>query len=122
MSRTVSEPRETVDSKPEDRGRTERLFPSSETLAVVTNETRRAIISTLWRADDAPLRFSSLRRRSGVDTSARFNYHLQRLRHRFVCDTGDGYELTADGERFVSALRAVPSLDDPSDTTGTRDD
>lgn len=81
-----------------------------ESLQLVTDETRRAIVTTLWNADE-PLRFSTLRRRAGIRDSGRFNYHLQKLRRRCVRDTGDGYALTAQGERFIAAMCAVPALE-----------
>lgn len=86
-------------------------LPSMEALHLVTNETRRAIVETLWEADDAPLRFTILRQRSGVEESARFNYHLQKLLGRCVRDAAPGYELTPRGERFIAAMCAVPSPD-----------
>jgi citrate synthase len=86
-------------------------LPPMESLRLVTDETRRAILTTLWNADE-PLRFSTLRRRAGISDSGRFNYHLQKLRRRrCVRDTGNGYELTADGEQFIAAIRAVPALE-----------
>jgi hypothetical protein len=85
-------------------------LPPVETLALVTDETRRAIVATLWNAE-RPLRFSTLRRRSGIEESSRFNYHLDRLREQCVRDTGDGYVLTLRGERFVEALAGVPTVD-----------
>ena len=89
-------------------------LPPIETVPLVTDETLRAIVTTLWDADE-PLRFSTLRRRSGVAESARFNYHLQKLLRRCVRDTGDGYELTTQGDRFVAAMCAVPRIDDRAD-------
>lgn len=100
-----------MDSRTPERNRDDIALPAAETLRLMTDETRRAILTTLWTADDTPLRFSTLRRRSNVGGSARFNYHLQQLRDDVVRDSGDGYELTARGERFVAALTEVPSLD-----------
>jgi hypothetical protein len=80
----------------------------------VTDESRRTIITTLWEADE-PLRFSTLRRRSGIAESARFNYHLQKLLRKCVRDTGEDYELTTQGERFVAVMCTVPRLDGPAE-------
>jgi hypothetical protein len=90
-------------------------LPSPEALALLTDETRRAIVEALWAAGDPPLPFSALRRQSGVDESARFNYHLTQLLGRYVREADDGYELTRRGEQFVGALRAVPTLGDGPD-------
>lgn len=85
-------------------------LPPMESLQVLTDETRRAIVTTLRDADE-PLQFSTLRRRAGIGDSGRFNYHLQKLRQRCVRTTEDGYELTPAGERFIAALCAVPALE-----------
>lgn len=50
------------------------------------------------------LSFSELRRRVGAEDSGRFNYHLGKLRDRFVEKTDDGYELTYAGEQMVTAV------------------
>jgi len=113
MAQTISGRCDPEDSEGERSG-PDGTLPSMETLQLVTDETRRAIVTTLWGADE-PLRFSALRRRSGIAESARFNDHLQKLLRKCVRDTGEGYELTAQGERFVAALCAVPRLDDRSD-------
>ncbi|WP_436930697.1 DUF7347 domain-containing protein [Halosimplex halobium] len=89
-------------------------LPAPETLELATDETRRTILTTLWRAE-GPLGFAVLRRRTGVDGSGRFNYHLQRLLGRCVRDAGEGYELTPRGERFVAALAAVPPVAEAGD-------
>jgi DNA-binding HxlR family transcriptional regulator len=113
MTQAMSGQRDPGDPEGEQRGPDDAL-PPMETLQLVTDETRRAIVTTLWDADE-PLRFSTLRRQSGITESARFNYHLQKLLRRCVRDTGEGYELTVQGERFVAAMCAVPRLDDRSD-------
>lgn len=112
MSQTASERPDASEPETSAPTRTGESLPSPETLRLVTDETRRAIVTTLWGADETPLRFTELRHRSGVQQSARFNYHLQELLGQCVHDTGDGYELTDDGERFVTAMVAVPPLDD----------
>jgi DNA-binding HxlR family transcriptional regulator len=113
MAQAISSQRGRRDSEGDRSGPDDTLSPM-ETLQLVTDETRRAIITTLWNADE-PLRFSTLRRRSGIAESARFNYHLQQLLERCVRDTGEGYELTVQGERFVAAMCAVPRLDEQAD-------
>jgi len=115
MPQTVSERIEPAALETSAQPRTEEALPSLETLQLVTNETRRAIVTTLWKAEDTSLRFTTLRRRSEVEQSARFNYHLQKLLGKCVRAAEDGYELTVDGERFVAAMAAVPTLDDSDD-------
>ncbi|MFB6268450.1 MAG: winged helix-turn-helix domain-containing protein [Halobacterium sp.] len=73
------------------------------------DETRVAILRALveHRRDaptDPALSFSELRRRVGASDSGRFNYHLGKLRGRFVENTDDGYELTFAGERMATAV------------------
>jgi hypothetical protein len=113
MAQAKSSQREPEDPESQRSG-SDGALPPAETLQLVTDETRRAIVTTLWDADE-PLRFSTLRNRSGIAESARFNYHLQRLLRRCVRDSGEGYELTAQGERFIAAMRTVPRLDGPTE-------
>jgi hypothetical protein len=73
------------------------------------DETRVAILRALVehrRADpkEPHLSFSELRKRVGASDSGRFNYHLGKLRDRFVEKTDDGYELTFAGERMATAV------------------
>jgi predicted nicotinamide N-methyase len=113
MTQAISSQYDPGDSEGERSGPDGRL-PPMETLELVTDETRRAIVTTLSEAEE-PLRFSTLCRRSGVAESARFNYHPQKLLRKRVPDTGEGYELTARGTRFVAAMCAVPRLDGRAD-------
>ncbi|MGB9964295.1 ArsR/SmtB family transcription factor [Halobacterium hubeiense] len=69
----------------------------------VADELRVRILRELWEADD-PLSFSALRDRVDVADSGRFNYHLSKLRGRFVEQTADGYDLRLAGNRLVGAL------------------
>ncbi len=52
---------------------------------------------------EAPLSFSELRQRVGIDDTGRLNYHLRELCGRFVRDGESGYELGTAGERVVLA-------------------
>ncbi|APW97547.1 transcriptional regulator [Halobiforma lacisalsi AJ5] len=56
----------------------------AEAFALVSNETRLAILEALWAADERPVSFSELRREVGMRDSAQFNYHLQKLTGHFV--------------------------------------
>jgi hypothetical protein len=80
---------------------------------LIAHDVRRAIRLALWGADGEPLEFSTLRHEAGVEESARFNYHLQRLVGPCVSDRDVGCELTPAGEQFVLALSSVPAVTDP---------
>lgn len=76
---------------------------------LVADETRAGILHALAqrmreRPDDPTLGFSDLRRAVGVRDSGNFNYHLDKLRGRFVEEVGDGYTLTYPGSAVVAAL------------------
>lgn len=79
----------------------------------VADELRVDILRTLWEADD-PLAFSDLRARLDVRDSGRFNYHLGKLRGRFVEQTEDGYRLRFAGQRLVTALYSGVYTEDAS--------
>ncbi|MFB6103185.1 MAG: transcriptional regulator [Haloplanus sp.] len=91
------------------------LDPVSETLSTLSHPHRLEILLALTRAD-APVDYSSLRAATSVDDKGQFNYHLRRLRGRFVVGGDDGYAPTAAGR---SALRTILSDDhlrsEPSD-------
>jgi DNA-binding transcriptional ArsR family regulator len=83
----------------------------SDAFAALGDETRVAILEALVDArredpDNPELSFSALRERVGVADSGRFNYHLGKLRGRFVEGTADGYELTNAGCVIVGAILA----------------
>lgn len=95
-----------------DAGRT--LAPD-EAFSALANETRMAILRTLWEAidhtaDSSALSFSELYDRVGAGDSGRFNYHLGKLRDHFVRRTDDGYELTDAGLQVVqTVVRGTPT-------------
>lgn len=65
----------------------------------------RALSDRLREAPDSPeLGFSDLRRRVGIRDSGNFNYHLEKLRGRFVTKTDGGYQLAPAGLQVVAAL------------------
>nr|WP_303647798.1 ArsR family transcriptional regulator [Haloarchaeobius amylolyticus] len=77
----------------------------------MSDPTRVGIVEALVAArredpGDPTLSFSALRDRVGVDDSGRFNYHLGKLRGRFVERTDDGYELSYAGEQVAAAILA----------------
>ncbi|WP_255151876.1 DUF7351 domain-containing protein [Halorarius halobius] len=58
------------------------------------------------REGETPLSFSALRRRTGIDDSGRFNYHLGKLVDTFVEKGADGYGLSYAGSAIVAAVIA----------------
>jgi DNA-binding transcriptional ArsR family regulator len=81
----------------------------------LADETRVAILDALAEhrrekdSDpdaDTGLSFSELRRAVGAEDSGGFNYHLDRLRDRFVYQDDDGYHLTYAGVSVVAAIRS----------------
>ncbi|WP_416840589.1 winged helix-turn-helix domain-containing protein [Haloferax sp. DFSO52] len=85
----------------------------ADAFAIVADETRLEILEALWESPDRPVPFSDLRRRVGVDDSARFNYHLGKLRGQFVRKTDDGYDFRHAGEKVVRAVLAGTFNEDP---------
>ena len=76
---------------------------------VLSNETRRRVLEVLAERlrrspEDPTLGFSDLRRRVGVRDSGNFNYHLTKLRGRFVTKSDGGYRLAPAGLEVVTAL------------------
>lgn len=75
----------------------------AEAFAALSDPTRVTVLRTLWEADD-PLSFSDLQEAVGMRDSGQFNYHLGRLRGRFVTNDEAGYRLRVAGRRVVGAL------------------
>ncbi|WP_435153723.1 DUF7347 domain-containing protein [Haladaptatus sp. DFWS20] len=73
-----------------------------DALGTLASEHRIAILRELATAEK-PLAFSELRERVGIRDTGRFNYHLTKLRSRFVREIDEGYELGHAGERVVLA-------------------
>ncbi|WP_439025400.1 ArsR/SmtB family transcription factor [Haloarchaeobius sp. DT45] len=83
----------------------------SEAFDALSDPTRVAIVEALVAArrenpESPGLTFSDLRDRVGVSDSGRFNYHLGKLRGRFVERTDGGYELNYAGRQVASAILA----------------
>jgi hypothetical protein len=79
-----------------------------DALSTLASEHRIAILQALATADK-PLTFLELRERVGIRDTGRFNYHLSKLRERFVRETDDGYDLGHAGERVILAAADVDS-------------
>jgi hypothetical protein len=83
----------------------ERRSPEA-VFGLLGDESRLRILQALGETPDEPVPFAELHRRSGVDDSGRFNYHLGKLRGTFVRRTDDGYELTYAGRQVIGAMHA----------------
>ena len=104
-----------------------------DVFAVLGNETRFAIIQSLWELyepedpanvvkfselydSDSGVSFSELYDRVGYGDTGNFNYHLEKLTDHFVRQTDAGYELTEAGFEIARAVvagtvREHPRLD-----------
>jgi hypothetical protein len=78
-------------------------IPPEDIFSVLQNEVRLAVLRVLWAAEDDPVSYTELERRSTVDTN-NFNYHVDQLVGHFVRRTEDGYELRQAG---TAVLRVV---------------
>lgn len=77
---------------------------AGEVFSVLGNETRLAILRTLWEADDRALPFSELYDGVEIDDSGQFSYHLDKLVGQFVTDTDGGYRLTQAARHVNGAI------------------
>lgn len=89
-----------------------RLSPD-DAFGMLQNEVRLSILRVLWDADDSPISYAELERRTPVDTE-NFYYHLEQLVGHFVRRTDDGYELRYAGEVVVRAIVAGVITEDVS--------
>lgn len=123
---TAESPLETV---------TEAAGPNAtEAFSILGNETRLAILITLWDELDpfakdptdymagAAVPFSELRRRVGVRDPGQFHYHIDQLVGRFVHKSDDGYELNAAGKEVVRTVIATVGFDQQSTEPSEIDD
>jgi DNA-binding transcriptional ArsR family regulator len=91
--------------------------PAIDAFELLANETRLAILVTLWEsyrpfAEDTTLQFSELRERVGTADSGQFNYHLDRLTDHFVDATDDGYRLSDAGLTVVRSVIAGTGIEE----------
>ncbi|MFB6073466.1 MAG: helix-turn-helix domain-containing protein [Haloarculaceae archaeon] len=77
-----------------------------EVFTALADGTRMAILHALWEAEEGTASFSELREAVGMRDSGQFNYHLDKLRDRFVRKTDDGYRLTLAGMQVKGAVFA----------------
>jgi DNA-binding transcriptional ArsR family regulator len=88
----------------------------AEAFGVLGDETRVAIVRALAEAeqpDEEGLSFSELRQRVGVRDAGQFNYHLSKLRDRFVVKRDDGYHPQYAALRAVGAIHSGSYTEDP---------
>ena len=95
----------------------------NDAFAILANETRFAIVQTLWELydpddpanvvkfsdlydGDNAVAFSELYERVGYDDTGNFSYHLEQLTDHFVRRTDTGYELTEAGFEIARAIVA----------------
>lgn len=101
----------------EDRDDSPTLSPD-EVFALLGNETRIAILETLWEeyyryGVDEAIPFSTLYERVDIDDTGNFNYHLGRLGDHLVRQTADGYKLSPSGFRIVNAIIGGAVTEEP---------
>lgn len=82
-----------------------------EVFEILGNEIRMGTLKALWEAYDPlssanGLSFSALYDAVSVSDSGQFNYHLDRLRGRYVERTDEGYELLPVGLKLVQSVIA----------------
>jgi hypothetical protein len=82
-----------------------------EVFEILGNEIRMGILRALWGAYDPlstenAVSFSDLYDAVAVDDSGQFNYHLDKLRGRYVERTAEGYELRPVGLKLVQSVIA----------------
>ena len=97
---------------------------TTEAFELLGNETRLAILLTLWAAqepgrpvsdaEDVVVSFSELRERLGRPDSGQFNYHLTKLVGQFVEQSNEGYTLTPAADQILHTVFAGALTDPPS--------
>jgi DNA-binding transcriptional ArsR family regulator len=85
----------------------------ADAFALIGNETRLSILEALWRAEEEPVRFSTLNEMVGMRDSAQFNYHLRKLTDQYVRKVEGGYELRTAGAKVVRAVLAGSFTEHP---------
>lgn len=75
-----------------------------DVFAVLSDDTRVAILQALWETADHQASFSELRQAVEMRDSGQFNYHLDKLVSRFVKKTDEGYTLTQAGKQINGAI------------------
>lgn len=98
---------------------------AADAFGVLSDPARVAILRELatqfYEHDGDPVGFAALRRAVGVDDPGRFNYHLDKLRGRFVAKRGDGYAPTVAGLKAIESAEAGVYTEDPGPVSDTVD-
>jgi len=79
----------------------------AEAFGVLGNETRLDVLAAVWvywAREHEPVPYSTLKETVGVADSGRFNYHLDKLRGRFVTEKHGGYVPEIQGIKAISTL------------------
>lgn len=74
-----------------------------EAFAILGNKSRFQILQALADADE-PVSFSELRETVGMADPGQFNYHLNKLKDRFIGQSDSGYELRESGSIIIQAI------------------
>ncbi|WP_440006520.1 winged helix-turn-helix domain-containing protein [Halomicrococcus sp. SG-WS-1] len=90
----------------------------ADAFALLSNETRLAILLSLWEAsapynEGSALSFAELRKRVGMQDGSQFTYHLDKLVGTFVRRTDDGYKLRGTGRAIVWAVIERAGVESP---------
>jgi DNA-binding transcriptional ArsR family regulator len=101
--------------------------PDADTAAaafdVLSDPSRVAILRELTNRtharSESSVAFADLRRAVGVDDAGRFNYHLGKLRDRFVVKRDGGYAPTYAGMKAIGSVEAGTYTADPDPREGT---
>ncbi|WP_232701300.1 helix-turn-helix domain-containing protein [Halobacterium wangiae] len=83
---------------------------AADAFGVLSDPSRVAILRELTNrghvGDGSTVEFAELRRAVGFDDAGRFNYHLGKLRDRFVVKREDGYAPTYAGMKAIGSVEA----------------
>ena len=113
-----------VEGSDESGNQTRALSPDAA-FKIIGNETRLAILDTLWGPrKSGTMGFAELRKAVGMRDSSQFNFHLRKLVDGgFVEKVDDTYTLRQAGARVICTIRAGYLTDhpeiEPFETTGT---
>lgn len=81
---------------------------STDLFDLIGQASRMSILQALLEedrvSDDAFISFSALKRRTEIEDTGRFNYHLGKLSGTLVVNTDDGYRLSKFGRRILRPM------------------
>lgn len=123
MTSQNEEGRRIVEGSDGSRNHPRTLSPDT-TFKIIGNETRLAILDTLWGPKKSgTMGFAELRKAVGMRDSSQFNFHLRKLVDGgFVGKVDDTYTLRQAGARVICTLRTGYLTDhpelEPFETTG----